>query len=223
MKSFIICLSKIESSLITALNLKKQLEDFSMPVELFEGTYGNDAVRMMIEENRILHPTTIKGTPTVQSSNLYKLELPGVKGCFYSHYRLWQKCVELNEPIIVFEDDILLQRSYIPVDWKDVLILALGHPRKSQRYMHYLTNSTGIPKAEAYDQVSMPGTCGYAIKPAAANKLINFYKSTYLSSDNCMNKNVIDIKIHGYLMGIALTKQTGKKSLVKTKMWEKYV
>lgn len=32
----------------------------------------------------------------------------GELGCFASHYSLWQKCVELNTPIIVLEDDVLI-------------------------------------------------------------------------------------------------------------------
>lgn len=114
MRSFIICLSKIESSLTTALNLKHQLEEFKMPVELFEGTYGNDAVEMMVKENRTWHPFGIKGPDAVPDPDAVpsqKGNTPGVKGCFYSHYRLWQKCVELNEPIIIWEDDIVLTRQ----------------------------------------------------------------------------------------------------------------
>jgi hypothetical protein len=60
MKNFIICLSKVESSLETALNLKKQLEKFNIDAELFEGTYGNDAKIMMADENRLAHPWGIK-------------------------------------------------------------------------------------------------------------------------------------------------------------------
>ncbi len=97
MKSFIICLSKIQSSFETALTLQKQLEEYNMPVELFEGTYGTDAVKMMELEHRTWHPFGIKG-PDIEIDpdavpNL-KGSSPGVKGCFYSHYRLWQKCVE---------------------------------------------------------------------------------------------------------------------------------
>src|SRR5690606_11229242 len=33
---------------------------------------------------------------------------PGEVGCFASHYLLWQRCVERNEPIIVMEDDVEL-------------------------------------------------------------------------------------------------------------------
>ena len=183
MKSFIITLSKIESSLNTAINLKKQLESFGMESELFEGTYGWDAVKMMEDEGRTLHPVGIKGS----SENAWsdekqkaKVSVPGVKGCFYSHYRLWQKCVELNEPIIIFEDDIVIERPFTPIDWKDVLIVALGHPAKSAKYIKYLEAPEGDPTAAVYKQSSMPGCCGYALKPHAARTLVETYGQVVL-------------------------------------------
>jgi GR25 family glycosyltransferase involved in LPS biosynthesis len=223
MKSFIIHLSKIENSLSTALNLKRQLEDFEMPVELFEGTYGTDAVEIIQTENRELHPWGIKGPPEVflsENPNKGKHLNPGEQGCFYSHYRLWQKCVELNESIIIWEDDIVLRRKYIPVEWDDVLILALGHPKKTEKYRMYLDNPIGIPKAESYFQSSMPGCCGYAIKPHAAKKLLEVYSKTYLAADNAINCYHVKIQIHSYVMGIALTKKDGKKSLTRSKAWK---
>jgi glycosyl transferase family 25 len=225
MKSFIICLSKIESSISTAINLKTQLEKFNMSAELFEGTYGTDAVRMMEEENRSWHPFGIKG-PNVEidpdAVPALKGSSPGVKGCFYSHYRLWQKCVELNEPIIIWEDDIVLTRPYIPIDWSDVLILALGHPTKTEKYRHYLDNPEGDPGPQPYFQTSMPGCCGYALKPHAAKKLIDTYNNTFLPADNAINQYHVIIEIHSHVMGIALIKKDGKKSLTRTKFWETY-
>jgi GR25 family glycosyltransferase involved in LPS biosynthesis len=95
MKSYIICLSKISESLKTATNLKNQLEQFKMPAELFEGTYGNDAVEIMNAEGRTIHPFGIKGPsrdyPAPVEEKNSKISAPGVRGCFLSHYRLWQK------------------------------------------------------------------------------------------------------------------------------------
>jgi len=220
MKSFIIHLSKIESSLTTALNLKQRLEEFKMPVELFEGTYGNDAVKMMEDEGRTLHPLGIKGPIDPNDEKINKMMTPGVKGCFYSHYRLWQKCVELNEPIIIWEDDIVLSRPYLSIDWEDVLVLALGHPQKSPNFMHLLTNPEGEPKPEMYRHASMPGCCGYAIKPHAAKKLLDIYNKTFLPADNAINIHHLKIEIHSYVMGIALVKKDGKKSLTRHGAWK---
>lgn len=222
MKNFIICLSKIPASLETATNLKIQLEGYNEDVELFEGTYGNDAVGMMEQEGRIIHPWGIKGPDAAgipSDKAVRKISTPGVKGCFYSHYRLWKKCVELNEPIVIWEDDIVLARPYRPVDWDDVLILALGHPSKSEKYMMLLENPIGPYTALDYFQSSMPGCCGYALTPLAAKKLTDTYNKTYLPADNAINAHVVKIQIHSYIMGKALIKKDGKKSLTRTNFW----
>jgi GR25 family glycosyltransferase involved in LPS biosynthesis len=220
MKNFIISLSKIPASLKTATDLKNQLKSYGEDVELFEGTYGDDAVQMMKDENRTLHPWGIKGPPEdgiiVPVPDDVHLT-PGAQGCFYSHYRLWQKCVELNEPIIIWEDDIVLRRPYIPVEWGDVLVLALGHPSKTEKYRHYLDTPKGDPVAADYYQSSMPGNCGYAIKPHAAKKIVDIYSNTYLAADNAINQHHVKIQIHSYVMGIALTKKDGKVSLTRGK------
>ena len=225
MKSYIICLSKIEASLNTATNLKKQLEEFDMPVDLFEGTYGNDAVDIMKQENRTVHPFGIKGPQAVENNdptdNNSKISSPGVRGCFLSHYRLWQKCAELDTPIIIWEDDIVLTRPYTPVEWQDVLVVALGHPKKSERYMSYLTDPEGMPEAMPYRNSSMPGCCGYAIKPHAARILINTYANTYLPADNAINQHHVKIEIHNHIMGTALVGKGIKKSLTRTNFWNK--
>jgi glycosyl transferase family 25 len=150
------------------------------------------------------------------------MQSPGVKGCFYSHYRLWKKCVELNESIAIWEDDIVLSRPYMPVKWEDVLILALGHRTKSEKYIHYLESPSGEACVQDYYQSSMPGCCGYAIHPHAAKKLIETYSTTYLAADNAINQQHVTIQIHNYIMGIALIKKDGKKSLTRTKFWETY-
>jgi GR25 family glycosyltransferase involved in LPS biosynthesis len=219
MKSFIIHLSKISASLATATNLKNQLEGYRMPAELFEGTYGNDAVKMMEQERRELHPVGIKGPIDFNSDRVGKMKTPGVKGCFYSHYRLWQHCVDLNEPILIWEDDIILTRPFLNIDWNDVLIVALGHPSKSERHLHLLESPSGEPRTEEYKQSSMPGCCGYAIKPHAAKQLVKTYKNTYLPADNAINRNIVKIELHSHLMGIALVKKDGKKSLTRTTVW----
>lgn len=32
----------------------------------------------------------------------------GEVGCFLSHFELWKKCIEINEPIVVLEDDAIV-------------------------------------------------------------------------------------------------------------------
>lgn len=225
MKSYIIALSKIKGSWESGCRLKEELENFNMEAELFEGTYGNDAVGMMEEEGRQLHSWGVKGpAKEVKHKEKYdkKASMPGVKGCFYSHYRLWEKCVEVGEPIIVFEDDAHVIRPYKPVEWVDVLSLVSSHRKKMQRYVKYLENPEGEPAAMNYKQGSMPGNAGYAIKPHAAAKLVHAYKNSYLPADNAINQYVVKIQIHNYMMGKAMSRERtrGKPSLIRTKYWD---
>lgn len=224
MKSYIICLSKIESSLQSAQRLQKQLTEFSMPNELFEGTYGNAAIEQYRKSNRRCHPWGFKGPDQLYTEeDRDDMFRPGLIGCFDSHYRLWQKCVELNEPIIIFEDDAVLVRPYQAVEWDDVLSLASSHTKKMGRYMHYLIDPKGEPCAEAYGQSSMPGNAGYAIKPHAAKRLVDEYCYTFLPADNAINQHLVKIQIHNYMIGKAepRDKTDGKSSLVRTRFWDK--
>ena len=219
MKNFIIHLPSIPASLESATKLKQDLANFDIDAELFNGIRGDDAIRIMEAEGRTLHPFGLKGPIDIYSEEAKKLDSPGIRGCFLSHYYLWKKCIELNEPIIIWEDDIMISRGYEPVEFDEVMILALGHPTKSVRWMHLLESPQGEPAALEYSSPSMPGACGYAIKPRAAKKLITKFSNTFTPADNAINRTVVKIQIHNYIMGIA--KVEGKKSLTKSGGWAK--
>jgi len=223
MKAFIINLSKIESSSSTAIEVKKSLDQFGITAELFEGSYGNETKELFEAQGRTCYPWGVKGPnrPYSEEEKQGIAETAGILGCFYSHYRLWEKCIELNEPIMIFEDDVLFTRTYLPVEFKDVLILVLGNPQKSEKYLPLLNDPVGEPRAEEYYQASLPGTPGYAIKPHAAKKLVDEYKMYFLKSDNAVNKHLAKLQIHSHLMGRALISEDGKKSLVRTRYWRK--
>jgi glycosyl transferase family 25 len=225
MKSFIICLSKIQTSLQSALLVKAALDNFGMDNELFEGSYGNEVKEKYIEIGRRYHPWNFKNSPSNPLLDEFRDSQlnPGEMGCFDSHYRLWEKCIELNETIMIFEDDVLFVRPYMPVKFNEVLITVFGNPKKSAKYYHYFTDPTGEPRAELYWQSSMPGTPGYAITPTAAIKLVNMYKNTWLPSDNAIMSTMVEIQVHSHIMGRALTGEDGKKSLVRGKnnFWNK--
>jgi glycosyl transferase family 25 len=219
MKSFIIHLSKIPSSLDSALQLQRDLKSIDIDAELFEGTYGSDAEELIKKENRTVHNINFKGNE-IDERGIIKATRPGVIGCFYSHYRLWKKCAELNETLCIFEDDVKIIRPLIPIKFEDILVTVLG-AKKNKKYIHYLQDPQGDPAAEEYYNSSMPGTPGYMITPQGAEKLLNCYKNTFLPSDNAINTSVVNIKIHNYLIGEA---NLEKKSLTKaTTFWKEFI
>ena len=214
MRSFIISLSKIDSSITHAKKMFMALRSYGFNVSLFEGTYGNEAEKIFQKERRSLHPIDHLDNTTKITR---KTMSPGVKGCFYSHYRLWKMCVKMQEPIYIFEDDVIFVRKYYPIDFDDVLILVSG----SWLLDVDVTEEPNIkPQPLEFIGACLPCSPGYAIKPHAAKKLLDEYKNTYLPSDVAVKSSLVNIKIHSHLMGRAMTENDGKESLTYTRYWE---
>lgn len=216
MKAFVIYLPNIESSAHTARQMVKPLKDMGFDVTLFEGTYGDDALKLAQSEGRTLHPIDQEGNPTPDT---IRTRGAGALGCFYSHYRLWQKCVELNEPIWIFEDDVKFIRPYHPVAFDEVLITVLGSWKRMYERDIY-QEPKERPHAQEFPSACVPGTPGYAITPCAAQKLLTEFKNTFTASDCAIRRSVVDIKIHSHIMGEALTDKDGKKSLTNSTYWD---
>jgi glycosyl transferase, family 25 len=228
MKAFVISLSKIPSSIETAIPVLNQLKEYGFDAELFEGTYGDEAVKLFNQEKRGVYPLGIKFDKYKSSLRRRKISFveknktlrPGVIGCFYSHYRLWQKCVELDEPIFIFEDDVIFVNDYYPVEWEDVLLVCTGKMAyRHERYSGYLFNPPSEPSVIKLPNTSMPGAVGYGITPNGAKKLVHEYKSMILPADTAMNSFIVTLEMHTRLMGRAAIDEDGKTSLTKTRMW----
>ena len=217
MKAFVISLSKINESITTAQQMIEPLTDMGFDVELFEGTYGDEAMNLARAEGRTLHPIDQEGNPTPDT---IRTRGPGALGCFYSHYRLWQKCVELNEPIWIFEDDVQFIRPYQPVEFDDVLITVIGSWKRMYERDVYV-DPDGPPRAESYLAPCVPGTPGYAIKPHAAARLLEEFKNTFTASDCAIRSSLVNIKIHSHIIGVPLTDKDGKKSLTNSSYWDR--
>lgn len=224
MKALIIRLSKIPESNKSSAKVKAQLSEWGIDAEFIEGTYGSEAREIFANEGRTLHPVSFKGNLVSEDPEYVETSMrPGVMGCFHSHYRCWQYCAEINEPILIFEDDVIFEREFIPVEWEDVLLVASGKRVFEQEfYAERLYNPSGVPAAGRFKGKVMPGAVGYGLTPQGANKLLTFYSKTFLPADNCMNLNVVSLQCHTHLMGRAALGSDGKKSLTKTRMWETY-
>ena len=250
MKAFIIYLPDRPHSVQHSALMLDQLKEYNIDAELFEGTPGDRAVAMAAKAKKTLYPYSIKNRvldshdieqlirpelyeefkkkhryeiierQLIGEKDVGKLSRPGVVGCFYSHYNLWKKCVELKEPIMIFEDDVKFYRGYHPVEFDGVLILSLGkssfmtEPQKT-----YLENPTGVPAARKWQNFSMPGASGYAIMPDAALALVKFYKPYWYPADNAINQFVVPVKISNYIMGRNTLPEEGNISMTKAKDW----
>lgn len=249
MKAFIIHLPDRPHSVSHANTMLSQLTSYGIDAELFEGINGNDAVNMAKKSKKTLYPYSIKNrvldeeeiknlirpelyeefkskyhTQIIErhliGSDSDKMSRPGVIGCFYSHYMLWEKCIELNEPIMIFEDDVLFYRGFKEIEWDDVLILSLGKSAfLNEPWKSYLENPQGYPQAVEWRNFSMPGASGYAIKPDAAKGLVKFYRPYWYPADNAINKFICKIQISTHLMGRNTLPEEGNISMTKSKDW----
>lgn len=118
----------------------------------------------------------------------------GTMGCFASHFSLWEKTIELNEPLLIMEHDGLMTNdpTVLLDKFDDVCHLdpyPLFNPmdpkhfKKYQRHClyNYRTDVENIPYSKFYgcepDGVyCFKGAHGYLIKPEGAKKLIKFIK-----------------------------------------------
>jgi len=232
MKCFIIYVESCNHSKQTSNQLYNQLINYNHSVNLFSGVDQHEAKKLLFKENRKKHPASVYNPNSIESfyfNNL--LSNPGVIGCFYSHYLLWKKCVEINEEIAIFEDDVLIYRDYIPVEYNDILYLSfsmnvrnISDPRYSEKMNekefilnNYLLNPTEKPESKDYfnDRYGKIGyASGYLIKPKAANKFLETFSNTYTAADHALFYPFVEPQIHNHLMGRVRNEQEGNHSLI---------
>jgi glycosyl transferase family 25 len=106
---------------------------------------------------------------------LYRPLLSGEIGCFASHYRLWEECVATQTPLLIFEDDCILDD-----DIKEVAaalpgllethpyIRLAGHIPRRGSVLRKLATGRSLARLNRGPH----GTVAYAIAPAAAERLI---------------------------------------------------
>lgn len=99
----------------------------------------------------------------------------GEIGCFASHYLLWEQAVSENEPVLILEDDIAVVPGFAEaVDLVERHVEARGLIRLSAHKDRPFAFVEAL--SETYNLVRFPlgphGTTGYAVSPAAANKLL---------------------------------------------------
>ena len=108
---------------------------------------------------------------------------PGVQGCFLSHWALWKKCIELNEPIIILEHDAVIQGQWQPLEInKSIIKLHRYYKQKNPKY----DEDTGLWSASGH---------AYCLLPTHANILIKFVKNKgAFEADRIIGDKVIPFK-----------------------------
>ncbi|EAJ0636716.1 glycosyltransferase family 25 protein [Campylobacter jejuni] len=122
----------------------------------------------------------------------------GEKACFASHYKLWQECVKLDEPIIILEDDVEFSDEFLNngVEYIDELL------KSKYEYIRlcylfdkrlYFLNESGYYLS--FEKLA--GTQGYVLQESAAMKFLKYAKNWIYAVDDYMDMfyrhNVLNI------------------------------
>jgi len=112
----------------------------------------------------------------------------GEIACFASHFLLWQKCIELNEPIIILEDDVIIQphfeegiKNIISSNYDFVKLSSININAKNKQKTNHHINEHFILSLAGVD-----GTQGYYITPTIAKIFIKYSTKWHKPVDNYM-------------------------------------
>lgn len=110
----------------------------------------------------------------------------GEKGCFASHFKLWQKCVKLDESIVVLEDDVSFSSEFLRgggyieqilcCPYEFVRFLGLADVKSYTLKENFLLTFDGVG-----------GTQGYFLRPSAALKFIKAHQIWIRAVDDIMD------------------------------------
>lgn len=200
-KCYIIRLTENSHSCKVAQDCYRQAVDFGLQPEFFNAINGSEA--------SIHYEKT-----GIKRAKKFKKERPGVLGCFFSHYYLWQTCVEINEPVIVLEHDGYFIRK-LPADilerFDDVLKLDNCDPYASTynqdvessasddvRVVKYINQKSKKTSTKSFSGSGnyFRGAYSYIIKPQGAQKIIEFIaEHGHLPADQQIGDTVVDTRV----------------------------
>ena len=158
MKAFIIYLKEVQSTIDSALECKRTAREYGLDAWLMEGFTPSRADQFIKEQNL---------KPYSPGPKLFEIKWQkgGVRGCMISHYHVWKKCIELDQPIVVLEHDSRVVSETYRADFEDVLHL---DAHRFEQDPDKVKDFVNIRKGEN----QLMGTYGYVIKPHAAERLI---------------------------------------------------
>ncbi|NAW66324.1 glycosyltransferase [Photobacterium halotolerans] len=147
-------------------HMQSLLQHAGIPFEFFDAIDGTAS-------EQFLHSD--KAAPKLTFKRKGYHLVPAEIACFASHYALWEKCVALNVPILILEDNIefcsdlhsILDTLADYIDKYQFIKLSATHPNRYKA-------KTVISESHSIG-VYRKGTCGttaYIVSPKAAHKLL---------------------------------------------------
>ena len=167
-------------------SMRKQLDPLGVPYTLVDAVHGKHTPNHPL----FAHYNDKKRVWRRGAGSSLK---PGQLGCFASHYLLWQQCVEQGLPIIVLEDDAILQPNFMAFynhaeQFADHYGLVWLHPSTKQDQKTGLKLETIGPFNVRKFSKGFSQAAGYLLTPQAAQALLNYSQEWLYPVDNTMDR-----------------------------------
>ena len=172
-KTFVIALKGHEVSESQLQDCLASATKFNWQVEVFWGVNG-----------RTITEDSWKNIGVIPMYHKPSMDKPGTWGCFFSHWNLWNRCVELNEPIVILEHDAIIENFWKSFDLSDALVKL--HENYSIKKSHkWIDSDSGICSSSTH---------AYCILPKHAKKLIEFSQTVgAFAADRMMGDKVLPV------------------------------
>ena len=162
--------------------VSKRLSALNLPFERFAAVDGRQEP----------HPLFARYDDAKRKRYRRKPLSGGELGCFASHYLLWQRCVEVNRPIVVMEDDVYVTGQFPKaLEQAEQLIAELGYIRLAGTSLHRrpYKKVKQVGEFELVDHVRGPsGTLCYVLHPLAAQRLLDHAEHWFIAVDDYMDR-----------------------------------
>lgn len=167
MKAFVINLSK---NVVKFDKFKKRFESFfreqDITLERFDAFNGH----LLTHEK--LHRMGYNTHSDWRDPSINRKLTHGEVGCVLSHIQCWLKCIQLNEPVLIFEDDVQFYSTFELERVKQALVdnefVYLSRKKMTQENEIEINEYLVSPSFSYW-------ACAYAITPSAAKKICNKY------------------------------------------------
>ncbi|MFT7372250.1 MAG: glycosyl transferase family 25, partial [Oleiphilaceae bacterium] len=160
----------------------RRLSELKVPFERFEAVDGRVSPHPLFERHDDKRRQKYRG----------RALSGGELGCFASHFLLWQRCVELDEPIVVMEDDITIDDSYYEaLNIAESNIDSLKYLRLAGTYLKRRPYKKigELGSFDLIDHIKGPaGTLCYVISPKAAKIFVQHADVWFLAVDDYMDR-----------------------------------
>jgi GR25 family glycosyltransferase involved in LPS biosynthesis len=195
MKSRIIRLKDHKFSTNMARQCVDRAKIFGLDVEYFDAVTGDQAQEIFAQDGVHKYPQKLKRNTA------------GVQGCAGSHYLLWKQCLADNMPYLVLEHDGYMIRPLPDVlDQFDHVLKLDNNDPFADDYDQHVSQDHGTSVIPyninwGYKKKSAPyggyfkGAWAYIIKPVAAEKLIQAFKTNgWVPADKQFGVNIVDLQ-----------------------------